>query len=118
VSNIVTFILIALHCIHVMGYQGHIIIPTTSEQAHTVIEQIQQTFVEEYGGFSRYAGTGGWDGQHGVMTESHCRLVVDTPADRKHDLLALLEEQAEYVKAVLDEEAVYISVQETEVQFV
>jgi hypothetical protein len=101
-----------------MAYQGHIVVPTTHDKASKVIEQLTAKMVVKFGGYSRYDGIGGWDGENGVATENHARLVVNTMDMDKESFREYLTIEAEYVKDVLDEEAVLIEIHDMEMDLV
>lgn len=104
-----------------MAYQGHIVVPTTHDKAEDVIEQLVSKMVVRFGGYSRYDGAGGWEGESGVVEEDHARLVVNTLGDDHFDREAFKEYltiEAEYVKDVLDEEAVLIEIHDIEMDLV
>lgn len=101
-----------------MAYQGHIVVPTTDAQAEKVIDELTAKMAVQFGGYSRYEGTGGWEGENGRVEENHARLVVnamDMDEDRFREYLTI---EAEYVKDVLDEEAVLIEIHEMEMDLV
>lgn len=99
-----------------MAYQGHVVIPTTHENAQHVVEHIIRTATAVFGGASCYRGEGAWDGEHGVEHEDHARVVVN--AEDRHKLRVWLHGEARYVKHMLDEESVMYELQETEVGYV
>lgn len=109
------------HYLIAMAYQGHIVIPTEHEQAENVISDLTAKMVVRFGGYSRYDGSGGWEGENGVATEDHARLVVNTLGDDHFDREAFeeyLRIEAEYVKDVLDEEAVLIEIHDMDMELV
>jgi hypothetical protein len=72
----------------------------------------------QFGGYSRYEGTGGWEGEDGRVEENHARLVVNTMDMDKDRFREYLTIEAEYVKDVLDEEAVLIEIHEMDMDLV
>lgn len=101
-----------------MAYQGHLIIPTTHPDAESIIEQIEAQMAIRYGGYSRYEGNGGWESDDGIETEDHVRLVVTTDDVDRDELRDYLRIEAMYVKDMLDEDAVLIEIQETDMVLV
>lgn len=101
-----------------MAYQGHIVIPTTDEKATEVIEQLTAKMAVQLGGYSRYDGVGGWEGENGVVTENHARLVVNAMDMDEERFREYLTTEAEYVKDVLDEEAVLIEIHDMAMELV
>jgi hypothetical protein len=101
-----------------MAYQGHIVVPTTHEKADEVIDSIEAKMATTFGGYSRYEGTGGWDGKSDIVTEDHVRLVVNTTEWDRHDFKTYLRTEALYVKDVLDEDAVLIEIRDIEMELV
>jgi len=75
----------------------------------------------KFGGYSRYEGSGGWDGESGVVTEPHVRLVVNVPEEHHFDrdtFKSWLQIEATYIKGQLDEEAVLIEIREIDMELV
>lgn len=106
-----------------MALQAHIIIPTSHPDASHIIDSIKHSLAVKFGGFSQYDGSGGWDGQDGLVEEDHMRLVVTANLD---DMDGWNEEQfreyfrieANYVKDCLDEEAVLIEFQDIDMELI
>jgi len=101
-----------------MAYQGHIVIPTSHEYAEDVIDDVKAKMVFTFGGYSRYNGSGGWEGNNGLTTEDHARLVVDTDDMSQERFKEYLEIEATYVKETLDEEAVLIEIFKIDMELV
>jgi len=95
-----------------MALQGHIVVPTTKDKAERVIDELTAKMAVQFGGYSRYEGTGGWEG------ENDARLVVNSMDDDRESFREYLTIEAEYVKDVLDEEAVLIEIHEMEMDLV
>jgi hypothetical protein len=101
-----------------MAYQGHIVVPTTHDKADSVISDLTAKMAATFGGYSQYTGEGGWEGENGRVTENHVRLVVNTAEWDREKFKEYLVIEAEYVKDVLDEEAVLIEIHEMEMELV
>lgn len=101
-----------------MALQGHIVVPTEKESAETVIDELTAKMSVKFGGYSRYEGAGGWVGENGRVEENHARLVVNADDMELEQFREYLTIEAEYVKDVLDEEAVLIEIHEMEMDLV
>jgi hypothetical protein len=100
-----------------MAYQGHIVVPTTHEKAEQVIDELTAKMAVRFGGYSRYDGTGGWEGENGRIEENHARLVVNSGEEYDRETFkGYLQIEATYVKKMLDEEAVLIEIHDIDME--
>jgi hypothetical protein len=104
-----------------MAYQGHIIVPTTEDQADAVVGELEAKMASTFGGFSTYDGEGGFEMDERIVREKHKRLVFNVPDDHRFDRSQIknyLKIEASYVKDVLDEECVLIELREIDMELV
>lgn len=101
-----------------MAYQAHIVVPTSHERAETVIDHITTGMAIQFGGYSRYDGSGGWDAGEEVIEEEHVRLVANVTEMDKDRLMEYMRIEAEFVKDVCDEDAVLIEIHGIDIELV
>lgn len=104
-----------------MAYQGHIVVPTTHEDAQDAIEHVKRMATGRFGGVSVYEGNGAWDGESGIESEDHCRIVFNVPDDDHFDreqIMEYLRFECQYIKDNLGEEAVLFELHEMDMELV
>lgn len=119
--GIETLICTSAHTLIAMALQGHIVIPTTHDDAEDVIDTVTSRISAVFGGYSRYDGSGGWVGDDGRIEEDHARIVVNVPEDNRYDkesFMGYLRVEALCVKDELGEDAVLIEVHEMDMELV
>lgn len=88
-------------------YKGEIVVPTPNDSGaeEVVLASIEHRLVDEFDGYSRYDGTGGWESENGVVEEPHVRLTATGESDTIEEVF---REEARRVKRELGEDAVFI----------
>jgi hypothetical protein len=103
-----------------MAHNGHIVIPTTHEQADNVVSAVKESMVTEFGGYSAYEGSGGWHRSDGLVTEPHVRLIAtcsvdDMSRDRFEQWFRF---EAQYVNDMLEQEAVLVEFRDVDMELI